>query len=112
MQQLSTQDAQFLYIETGNNLTHVMGVNIFDPSTAPGGKVRLKDIIEAAIGPIAIADCVVGVADCMHEEFCSCRNLWALINRRICLYLEQYTLEDMLSSDWPSRVEKELESLG
>jgi diacylglycerol O-acyltransferase len=46
MQQLSPQDAQFLYIETGNNLTHVMGVNIFDPSTAPGGKVRFKDIIE------------------------------------------------------------------
>jgi diacylglycerol O-acyltransferase len=45
MQQLSTQDAQFLYIETGNNLTHVMGVNIYDPSTAPGGKVRFKDII-------------------------------------------------------------------
>ena len=45
MQQLSTQDAQFLYIETGNNLTHVMGVNLFDPSTAPGGKVRFKDII-------------------------------------------------------------------
>lgn len=45
MQQLSAQDAQFLYIETGNNLTHVMGVNIFDPSTAPRGKVRFKDII-------------------------------------------------------------------
>ena len=46
MQQLTAQDAQFLYIETGNNLTHVMGINIFDPSTAPGGKVRFKDIIE------------------------------------------------------------------
>jgi WS/DGAT/MGAT family acyltransferase len=46
MQQLSAQDAQFLYIETGNNLTHVMGVNVYDPSTAAGGKVRFKDIIE------------------------------------------------------------------
>jgi diacylglycerol O-acyltransferase len=46
MQQLSAQDAQFLYIETGNNLTHVMGVNVYDPSTSPGGKVRFKDIIE------------------------------------------------------------------
>lgn len=46
MQQLSAQDAQFLYIETGNNLTHVMGVNIYDPSTAPNGMVRFKDIIE------------------------------------------------------------------
>jgi len=45
MEQLSAQDAQFLYIETGNNLSHVMGVNIFDPSTARGGKVRFKDII-------------------------------------------------------------------
>ncbi|MCJ7815697.1 MAG: WS/DGAT domain-containing protein, partial [Xanthomonadales bacterium] len=46
MQQLKAQAAQFLYIETGNNLTHVMGVNIYDPSTAPRGKVRFKDIIE------------------------------------------------------------------
>ncbi|MFC1690339.1 wax ester/triacylglycerol synthase family O-acyltransferase [Pseudomonadota bacterium] len=46
MQQLSAQDAQFLYIETGNNLTHVMGVNIYDPSTAPNGKVRFTDIID------------------------------------------------------------------
>jgi WS/DGAT/MGAT family acyltransferase len=45
MQQLSAQDAQFLYIETGNNLTHVMGVNIYDPATARGGTVRFKDII-------------------------------------------------------------------
>jgi WS/DGAT/MGAT family acyltransferase len=50
MQQLSAQDAQFLYIETGNNLTHVMGVNVFDPSTTPGGKVRFKDIIEHVEG--------------------------------------------------------------
>ena len=44
-QQLSAQDAQFLYIQTGNNLTHVMSVNIYDPSTAAGAKVRFKDII-------------------------------------------------------------------
>ena len=46
LQQLAAQDAQFLYMQTPNNLTHVMGVNIYDQSTAPGGKVRLKDIIE------------------------------------------------------------------
>ena len=45
MQQLSPQDAQFLYLETGNNLTHVTGVTIYDPATAPQGKVRFKDII-------------------------------------------------------------------
>lgn len=45
MQQLNAQDAQFLYMESENNLTHVTGVSIFDPSTAPGGVVRFKDII-------------------------------------------------------------------
>ena len=44
--QLSAQDAQFLYIQSATNLTHLMAVYIYDPSTAPGGKVRFKDIIE------------------------------------------------------------------
>ena len=44
-QQLGAQDAQFLYLQTGDNLTHVMGIYIYDPSTAPGGKVRFKDIV-------------------------------------------------------------------
>ena len=46
LQQLAAQDAQFLYMQTPTNLTHVMGVNIYDQTTAPGGKVRLKDIID------------------------------------------------------------------
>jgi len=46
MDQLNPQDAQFLYMETGNNLAHVTCVNIYDPSTVPGKKiVRFKDII-------------------------------------------------------------------
>ncbi|MCE9522307.1 MAG: wax ester/triacylglycerol synthase family O-acyltransferase [Alphaproteobacteria bacterium] len=44
-QQLGPQDAQFLYLQTGENLTHVMGVYVYDPATAPGGKVRFKDIV-------------------------------------------------------------------
>ena len=43
--QLSPQDAQFLYLETGNNLTHVTTMTLYDPSTSPTGKVRFKDII-------------------------------------------------------------------
>ena len=45
LKQLSAQDAQFLYAQTANNLTHIMGVYIYDPATAPGGFVRFKDII-------------------------------------------------------------------
>jgi hypothetical protein len=38
--QLSAQDSQFLYVQGGDVLTHVMSITLYDPSTAPGGKVR------------------------------------------------------------------------
>lgn len=46
MQQLSAQDAQFLYMETNKSLSQVTSVSIFDPASAPGGEVRFKQIIE------------------------------------------------------------------
>jgi len=46
VQQLNAQDAQFIYLQTANAMTHIMAVYIFDPSTAKGGKVRFKDIIK------------------------------------------------------------------
>ncbi len=46
IQQLNAQDAQFLFAQSGSTLTHVMAIYIYDPATAPGGKVRLRDIIE------------------------------------------------------------------
>ncbi len=46
MQQLSAQDAQFLYMESDDNLTHVTAIYIYDPSSAPDGTVRFKDIIQ------------------------------------------------------------------
>jgi len=46
MDQLSPQDAQFLYLETPDNLTHLTSVSIFDQSTVPGGEVvRFRDIL-------------------------------------------------------------------
>ncbi len=44
-QQLGAQDAQFIYSQTPNNLTHIMAVSVYDPSTAPQGRVRLGDIV-------------------------------------------------------------------
>ncbi len=46
MDQLNPQDAQFLYLESGDNLTHLTSISIFDQSTVPGGDVvRFKDIL-------------------------------------------------------------------
>jgi diacylglycerol O-acyltransferase / wax synthase len=46
MQQLSGMDASFVYLETPNSPMHVASVSIYDPSTAPGGKVTFKGILD------------------------------------------------------------------
>jgi WS/DGAT/MGAT family acyltransferase len=45
LQQLSGQDASFVYLETPHTPMHIGSVGIYDPSTAPGGFVRFKDIL-------------------------------------------------------------------
>jgi diacylglycerol O-acyltransferase len=45
MQQLSAQDASFVYMETPHTPMHIGSVGIYDPSTAPDGFVRFKDIL-------------------------------------------------------------------
>lgn len=45
MKQLGVLDSAFLNLEHPNTPQHVGGLGIYDPSTAPGGKVRFKDVI-------------------------------------------------------------------
>ncbi|MCY4426813.1 MAG: wax ester/triacylglycerol synthase family O-acyltransferase [Halieaceae bacterium] len=45
MQQLSSMDASFIYTETPFTPQHLGGFSIYDPSTAPGGKVGFKDLL-------------------------------------------------------------------
>ena len=45
MEQLSGTDSYFLHTERGNVYNHVAALGVYDPSTAPGGKVRYKDIL-------------------------------------------------------------------
>ena len=46
MKLLSGTDNLFLHMEQGNQYMHVAGLGIYDPSTAPGGKVRFKQILD------------------------------------------------------------------
>ena len=46
MQQLSGIDNMFLQLERDRQYMHVAGLGIYDPSTAPDGKVRFKDILK------------------------------------------------------------------
>ena len=45
MKQLSGLDNVFLQLERGNQHMHVAGLAIYDPSTAPEGRVRFRDVL-------------------------------------------------------------------
>jgi diacylglycerol O-acyltransferase len=45
MEQLSGMDSAFLYLESAKTPMHIGGIAIYDPSTAPNGFVRFKDIL-------------------------------------------------------------------
>src|ERR671928_1124780 len=44
MRQLTSLDTQFLAIESAGNYGHVGGLAVYDPSTAPGGELTIKDV--------------------------------------------------------------------
>ncbi len=46
MQQLSGLDASFLYFETPKSPGHIFSVYVYDQSSAPGGRVTFKGILE------------------------------------------------------------------
>jgi diacylglycerol O-acyltransferase / wax synthase len=44
MRQLTSLDAQFLALESPRTYGHVSGLAVYDPSTAPGGRIEREDI--------------------------------------------------------------------
>src|ERR671937_3111683 len=44
MRQLTSLDAQFLAVESPRTYGHVGGLAVYDPRTAPGGKLELADV--------------------------------------------------------------------
>jgi WS/DGAT/MGAT family acyltransferase len=57
MQQLSAQDASFIYAETSRAHMHVGTFALYDPSSAPGGLVRFRDITANIERRLHLAKC-------------------------------------------------------
>ena len=63
-----------------------------------------EQIVEAAIGPIYLVDCLEDPTTCPRAEYCECRIVYALINNRIAEVLREYTLADLLEPSWVKEV--------
>lgn len=70
--------------------------------------ITVADIIEAAIGPINIVDCLDTPEDCMVAAYCECRLVYALINHRISEVLEGFSLADLLDPGRLSHLTKQV----
>ncbi len=66
----------------------------------PPEQITIGEIIEAAIGPICLLDCLEDPDECSRAETCECRVLYALINRGISDVIHGYTLSDLLDPAW------------
>lgn len=63
-------------------------------------QITLGRIVEAAIGPVYLVDCLEDPTTCPRAEYCECRVVYALINRRISDVLQEYTLADLIDPRW------------
>ena len=66
----------------------------------PAGEIAVGQIIEAAIGPVCLVDCLEDPDTCPRADYCECRVVYALINDRIAEVLREYTLADLLDPGW------------
>ena len=68
--------------------------------SASPGDITVGQIVEAAIGPICLVDCVEDPLTCPRAEFCECRIIYSIINDRVSEVLNEYTLADLLNPSW------------
>jgi Rrf2 family protein len=61
----------------------------------PPEKITLRDVIEAASGPICLMDCVDSPEACEHSGGCLSRNVWLALTEDIRAVLGRYTLCDL-----------------
>lgn len=65
----------------------------------PADQIKLREIIESAIGPVNIVDCVMQPDICLKADMCECRLLYGLINKQITSVLDTVVLSDLVNGD-------------
>ena len=68
--------------------------------SSPPGKITIRQIIEATLGPVCVVDCVDEPEACPRADYCECRVVYALINQKIAEVLEEFTLADLADPSW------------
>lgn len=77
----------------------------------PAEDITLTEIVEAAIGPINVVDCVSFPENCGIYSDCKTRPIWIMINHAVRDVLDSYTLAQMADAKWSEIMSTRLEEL-
>lgn len=73
-------------------------------------EISIRQIIEATIGPVCVVDCIDEPEACLRAEYCECRVVYTMINRRIGEVLDEFSLADLADPKWLHETAKEFNS--
>ena len=74
----------------------------------PPTEITIGDVLKAVIGPIDLSVCVVEPETCMRAEFCECRLIWTLLNRKVNAVLGEFSIADLSDREMMSGIREQL----
>lgn len=102
----NSQNLSLRYLE--QLVVHLKGAGLVKSKSGKRGGYYLardaKDIsvgqvVEAAVGPIRVMECLDPGDRCRYKEVCAARRMWGLVSARISDVLYEYTVADMSERD-------------
>ncbi|MCP5041455.1 MAG: SUF system Fe-S cluster assembly regulator [bacterium] len=64
-------------------------------------RMTVAQMIAVLEGPLAMTECAASTGLCLHEDTCSMRSPWRLINRVVKNALDEITLADLVHANDP-----------
>ncbi len=74
------------------------------------GEITIGDVLHAVIGPLELSVCTLDDNTCMSSDFCECRLVWLLLQKRMTEILSEFTLADILDKDWMDTIRNQLKT--
>ncbi|MBM4319859.1 MAG: Rrf2 family transcriptional regulator [Deltaproteobacteria bacterium] len=65
----------------------------------PASQIRLREVVEALEGPLALTDCVFDSTVCNRAPGCKARKLWSDLSRTLRGHLEAMSLQDLIGDE-------------
>ena len=69
--------------------------------SARAEQLTVSQMIAVLEGPVAMTECAMSAGLCLHENTCSMRNPWQMINRVVKNALDEITLADLVHAHKP-----------